>query len=87
MKDADLSKKQSSSLTEARINDELRALESTWSDKPGIIGWLSTTDHKRVGFRMVFTAFLLLYFRRNSSRANASAAVAAGQQFPRARYV
>ena len=62
MKDSDLSKKQSNSLTETRINEELRALESTWSDKPGIIGWLSTTDHKRVGFRMVFTAFCFFTF-------------------------
>ena len=62
MKNTDLSKKQSNTLTEARINEELRALESTWSDKPGIIGWLSTTDHKRVGFRMVFTAFCFFTF-------------------------
>jgi len=62
MKDADLSKKQSRALTEARISDELNALEVTWSDKPGIIGWLSTTDHKRIGFRIIFTAFCFFGF-------------------------
>jgi cytochrome c oxidase subunit I+III len=62
MKDTDLSKKQTDSLTEARINEELSALESTWSDKPGIIGWLSTTDHKRIGFRIIFTAFCFFGF-------------------------
>src|SRR6478735_4880072 len=62
MKDADLSKKQSSALTEARISEELNALENTWSDKPGIIGWLSTTDHKRIGFRIIFTAFCFFGF-------------------------
>jgi cytochrome c oxidase subunit I+III len=62
MKDADLSKKQASTLTESRISEELNALENTWADKPGIIGWLSTTDHKRIGFRIIFTAFCFFGF-------------------------
>src|SRR6185436_6557916 len=62
MNDRDLDKKQSSNITPERAQDELRDLERTWSDKPGIIGWLSTTDHKRVGFRMVFTAFCFFTF-------------------------
>jgi len=62
MNDRDLDKKQSSNITPERAQDELRDLERTWSDKPGIIGWLSTTDHKRVGFRMVFTAFCFFIF-------------------------
>jgi cytochrome c oxidase subunit 1 len=28
-----------------------------WGDKPGVIGWLSTIDHKRVGRRFIFTGF------------------------------
>ena len=28
-----------------------------WADKPGIIGWLSTVDHKRVGRRFIATGF------------------------------
>ena len=34
------------------------ALEHTWKDKPGVIGWLETNDHKRIGKRFVVTAFL-----------------------------
>ena len=39
-----------------------RILSETWGDKPGLIGWLTTVDHKRVGKRYIFTAigFLLL---------------------------
>ncbi len=32
-------------------------LERTWADRPGFIGWLSTTDHKRIGLRYMITAF------------------------------
>src|SRR4051794_14005784 len=28
-----------------------------WADKPGIVGWLSTVDHKRVGRRFIATGF------------------------------
>jgi cytochrome c oxidase subunit 1 len=62
MTDRDLSKKQSNSLDAERIEDERLDLERTWADKPGIIGWLSTSDHKRVGFRMIFTAFCFFAF-------------------------
>lgn len=39
-----------------------RVLSETWGDKPGVIGWLTTVDHKRVGKRYIATAmtFLLL---------------------------
>jgi cytochrome c oxidase subunit 1 len=33
-------------------------LSETWSRKPGFIGWLSTTNHKDIGLRFVFTAFM-----------------------------
>jgi cytochrome c oxidase subunit I+III len=33
-------------------------LEQTWADEPGIIGWLSTTDHKRIGLRFVVTTLV-----------------------------
>jgi len=62
MNGKDLSKKQSSTLSAGRMEEERLALEQTWADKPGIIGWLSTTDHKRVGFRMIFTAFCFFVF-------------------------
>jgi cytochrome c oxidase subunit I len=35
-------------------------LEKTWSDPPGLWGWLSTTDHKRIGKRYIVTAFVFL---------------------------
>ncbi|MGE5616659.1 MAG: cbb3-type cytochrome c oxidase subunit I [Bacillota bacterium] len=34
-----------------------KALEKTWRDKPGVVGWLSSIDHKEIGKRFVFTAF------------------------------
>jgi cytochrome c oxidase subunit I+III len=62
MTEKELNEKQSSTLTAERIEEERLALERIWTDKPGIIGWLSTTDHKRVGFRMIFTAFCFFIF-------------------------
>jgi cytochrome c oxidase subunit I len=35
-------------------------LERTWSRKPGLGGWLSTTDHKEIGRRYIVTAFVFL---------------------------
>ena len=28
-----------------------------WADAPGVLGWISTIDHKRVGRRFIGTAF------------------------------
>jgi cytochrome c oxidase subunit 1 len=36
---------------------ERSALEKTWSDEPGLWGWLSSTNHKTVGRRFIYTAF------------------------------
>jgi cytochrome c oxidase subunit I+III len=33
-------------------------LERRWADKPGVIGWLTTTDHKRIGRRYLVTCFV-----------------------------
>jgi cytochrome c oxidase subunit I+III len=33
------------------------ALERAWRDKPGLVGWLCTNDHKRIGRRFIVTAF------------------------------
>src|SRR6476661_8105281 len=30
----------------------------TWSDRPGVMGWLTTVDHKRVGRRYIATALV-----------------------------
>src|SRR3569833_627276 len=35
-------------------------LDRTWSRPPGIIGWLSTVDHKEIGRRYIITALLFL---------------------------
>ena len=32
-------------------------LGRTWSDAPGLWGWLTTLDHKRIGLRYIVTAF------------------------------
>src|SRR3954463_605836 len=33
-------------------------LERSWRGRPGLIGWLTTTDHKRVGLRYIVTSFV-----------------------------
>src|SRR5690242_1961652 len=32
-------------------------LERTWQEKPGLIGWLTTTNHKSISIRYIITAF------------------------------
>jgi cytochrome c oxidase subunit I+III len=39
---------------EARAHVE--RLERIWEDRPGVLGWLTTTDHKRIGILYFFTA-------------------------------
>jgi len=39
---------------------ELEALEAVWSDTPGIAGWLTTVDHKRIGVRYLVTSLFFL---------------------------
>src|SRR5215211_2410258 len=34
-----------------------KTLAHTWSDRPGLVGWLSTIDHKVIGTRFIVTAF------------------------------
>jgi cytochrome c oxidase subunit 1 len=36
------------------------ALTKTWADVPGLWGWITTVDHKRVGKRYIVTAFVFL---------------------------
>jgi cytochrome c oxidase subunit I len=35
-------------------------LRALWETKPGLIGWLSTVDHKEIGIRYIVSAFLFL---------------------------
>ena len=37
--------------------DDLAMLEETWTDSPGLVGWLSHVDHKSIGRRYLMTAF------------------------------
>ena len=42
-----------------RADDQMvrEELERSWGDKPGLLGWISTTDHKRIALRYMITAF------------------------------
>src|SRR3954466_6628004 len=41
------------------IDEKLRAkLLKTWTARPGIGGWVTTTDHKRIAIRYIVTAFI-----------------------------
>ncbi len=36
-------------------------LEEVWEDRPGLLGFLTTVDHKRVGMRYIYTAFVFFF--------------------------
>jgi cytochrome c oxidase subunit 1 len=38
--------------------DQHAALAATWSDRPGLVGWLSSVDHKAIGRRFLLTSFM-----------------------------
>ena len=37
--------------------DDAAALERTWRDPPGVVGWLAAINHKAIGTRFIATAF------------------------------
>ena len=37
--------------------DDVAALERTWRDPPGIVGWFAAINHKAIGKRFIVTAF------------------------------
>ena len=41
-------------------SDAERRLDDTWATRTGWRGWLSTVDHKAIGLRYIFTAFIFL---------------------------
>jgi cytochrome c oxidase subunit I len=45
-------------LEAAALAREARELAHTWRDRPGLSGWISTLDHKRIGVRFIVTAFV-----------------------------
>jgi cytochrome c oxidase subunit I len=40
---------------------EDEAIEEAWRDPPGLIGFLTTVDHKRLGLRYIYTAFAFFF--------------------------
>ncbi len=38
----------------------LERLTKIWETEPGILGWFSSVDHKEIGIRYIFTAFIFL---------------------------
>src|SRR5436189_13784 len=39
--------------------ETLDRLERIWESRPGLLGWLTTTDHKRIGLRYFWTTLVL----------------------------
>ncbi len=39
-----------------RAQPHVERLERIWAERPGLIGWLTTTDHKRIGLLYFFTS-------------------------------
>ena len=40
-------------------DERTRRLDRLWQERPGILGWLTTTDHKRIGLLYFWTTLLL----------------------------
>ena len=36
-------------------------LEDAWADRPGLLGFFTTVDHKRMGIRYMYTAFAFFF--------------------------
>jgi cytochrome c oxidase subunit I+III len=39
-----------------RVDERLGRLERIWAERPGVLGWLTTVDHKRIGLMFFFTS-------------------------------
>jgi cytochrome c oxidase subunit 1/cytochrome c oxidase subunit I+III len=39
-----------------RAQQHVDRLDRIWSERPGLVGWLTTTDHKRIGLMYFFTS-------------------------------
>ena len=49
-------------LAPSALAEEARHLAKTWGEPRGVVGWLSTVDHKRLGLRFIVTAFVWFTF-------------------------
>ena len=54
-------------------------LERIWAQRPGVLGWLTTTDHKRIGLLYFWTTLVVLRRGRHRGAAHADAARGAEQ--------
>src|SRR5436305_7190444 len=45
--------------THGKIDPE--ELEEIWADAPGVPGFFSTVDHKRIGMRYIYTSFVFFF--------------------------
>ncbi|MDQ1396736.1 MAG: cytochrome c oxidase subunit, partial [Acidimicrobiaceae bacterium] len=36
-------------------------LTEVWEDAPGLVGFFSTVDHKRIGMRYIYTSFVFFF--------------------------
>src|SRR5919206_816122 len=45
----------------------VRRLEQIWEERPGVLGWLTTTDHKRIGLMYLFAS--LAFFAAGGTEA------------------
>ena len=43
------------------VEAHVERLEKVWAEPPGIVGFLTTVDHKRIGIRYIFTAFVFFF--------------------------
>src|SRR6187549_2674735 len=41
-----------------RARARIDRLERVWLERPGVLGWLTTTDHKRIGLLYLFTSLV-----------------------------
>jgi cytochrome c oxidase subunit I+III len=42
-------------VTEVLAHPRIKRLETIWEERPGLLGWLTTVDHKRIGLMYFFT--------------------------------
>ncbi|HEX6644049.1 MAG TPA: cytochrome c oxidase subunit I [Gemmatimonadales bacterium] len=47
-----------SEITRADDRELHETLERVWGDRPGLVGWITTTDHKRIALRYIVTTFV-----------------------------
>lgn len=48
-------------LLEESADAREEAVETIWRDAPGLAGFFSTVDHKRIGMRYIYTAFVFFF--------------------------